>query len=391
MSGHVRKRGKAGQWYAVIDVFVDGQRKRRWHKLESCKGKREAEKACERLIAQQGDGTYVDPTRETLAEFLERWLDHMRGQVSPRTHERYAELCRKNIAPLLGALMLSKVQSADISQAYAKALVSGRRDGKGGLSPASVHYQHRVLKKAIGQAVKWRLLPGNILDAVDPPRVERTRMQTYDMAQTAEALALARATRLYVPVLLALLCGLRRGEITALRWRNVDLEGAQLAIVESTEQTSKTIRLKETKTGRARTVALPSLVVDELRHHRIEQAQELLQIGIRQDGETFVYAREDGQPMQPRSLTHAWDQFRARTTLPRIRFHDLRHSHATHLLAGNVHPKIASERLGHSKVGITLDLYSHVLPGMQADAAARVDLAAREAISHRLRKMVAKR
>ena len=184
---------------------------------------------------------------------------------------------------------------------------------------------------------------------------------------------------------------LRRGEITALRWRNVDLEGAQLAIVESTEQTSDTIRLKETKTGRARTVALPSLVVDELRRHRIEQAQELLQIGLRQDGESFVYAREDGQPMQPRSLTHAWDQFRARTMLPRIRFHDLRHSHATHLLAGNVHPKIASERLGHSKVGITLDLYSHVLPGMQADAVARVDLAAREAISHRLRKMVAKR
>jgi len=315
----------------------------------------------------------------------------MRLQVSPRTHERYTELVTKNIIPALGSVTLSRLHAVQISEAYTRALVSGRRDGKGGLSPASVHYQHRVLKKAIGQAVKWGLLPGNLLDAVDPPRVERTRMQTYDMAQTAEALTLARPTRLYVPVLLALLCGLRRGEITALRWRNVDLEGAQLAIVESTEQTSKTIRLKETRTGRARTVALPSLVVDELRRHRIEQAQELLQIGIRQDGESFVYAREDGQLMQPRSLTHAWDQFRARTTLPRIRFHDLRHSHATHLLAGNVHPKIASERLGHSKVGITLDLYSHVLPGMQADAAARVDLAAREAISHRLRKMVAKR
>ena len=107
-------------------------------------------------------------------------------------------------------------------------------------------------------------------------------------------LALARPTRLYVPVLLVLLCGLHRGEITALRWRNVDLEGAQLAIIQSTEQISETIRLKETKTGRARTVALPSLVADELRRHRIEQSQELLQIGIRQDGESFVYAREDG-------------------------------------------------------------------------------------------------
>jgi len=390
MKGHIRERSP-GHWAIVIDVRdpQTGKRKRRWHSFTGTK--RQAQVECARLLTEAKNGTSVDPTRTTVAAFLERWLEHMEGQVSPRTHERYAELCRKNIVPALGGLTLTKLQPAHISQAYAKALTGGRRNGRGGLSPASVHYQHRVLKKALGQAVKWRLLPRSPLDAVDPPRVERTRMQTYDMAQTAEALALTRPTRLYVPVLLALLCGLRRGEITALRWRNVDLDAGQLAIVESTEQTSSGIRLKETKSGRARTVALPSLAVEELRKHRIEQAQELLRIGVRQDGESFVYARKDGQPMQPRSLTHAWDQFRARTALPRIRFHDLRHSHATHLLAGNVHPKIASERLGHSKVGITLDLYSHVLPGMQADAAARVDLAAREAINRRLKnEMVAK-
>jgi integrase len=391
MKGHIRERSP-GHWAIVIDARnpATGKRKRRWHSFEGTK--RQAQIECSRLISAAQRGTGLEPSRVTLAEFLDRWLAHMRPQISARTHERYTELVTKNIAPALGNVILSRLQAVQISEAYARALVSGRRDGKGGLSPASVHYQHRVLKKALGQAVKWRLLPGNPINAVDPPRVERTRMQTYDMAQTAEALALVRHTRLYVPVLLALLCGLRRGEITALRWRNVDLDGAQLAIVESTEQTSKATRLKETKTGRARTVALPSLVVEELRQHWIKQAQELLQIGIRQSRESFVYSREDGQPMQPRSLTHAWDQFRTRTTLPRIRFHDLRHSHATHLLAGNIHPKIASERLGHSKVGITLDLYSHVLPGMQADAAARVDLAAREAINRRLKKeMVAKR
>jgi integrase len=108
------------------------------------------------------------------------------------------------------------------------------------------------------------------------------------------------------------------------------------------------------------------------------------ELGIRLGDESFVYAREDGLPMQPRSLTHGWEQFIGRTSLPRLRFHDLRHSHATHLLAGNIHPKIASERLGHSKVGITLDLYSHVLPGMQADAAAKVDGALRVAMGKRL-------
>jgi len=130
-------------------------------------------------------------------------------------------------------------------------------------------------------------------------------------------------------------------------------------------------------------VALSVIVAEELRAHRLKQAEELLRIGVRQTDATFVYAREDGEPMQPRSLTHAWQQMVARTTLPRARFHDLRHAHATHMLSSGVHPKVASERLGHSKVGITLDLYSHVLPGMQADAAARVDDALRVAVEKR--------
>ena len=124
-------------------------------------------------------------------------------------------------------------------------------------------------------------------------------------------------------------------------------------------------------------MALSTFVIEELRQHRLRQAEELLRLGIRQNDATFVYAREDGEPMQPRSLTHAWQQIIARTALPRFRLHDLRHAHATHLLSSGVHPKVASERLGHRKVGITLDLYSHVLPGMQADAAARVDDALR--------------
>ncbi len=124
-------------------------------------------------------------------------------------------------------------------------------------------------------------------------------------------------------------------------------------------------------------------MVAELRKHRIAQAQELLRVGIRQTDDMFVVAQADGQPLQPNSITHAWDQFICGTPLPRIRFHDLRHAHAAHLLASGVHPKVASERLGHSKVGITLDLYSHVLPGMQEDAAARVDDALRAAMAKR--------
>jgi integrase len=127
---------------------------------------------------------------------------------------------------------------------------------------------------------------------------------------------------------------------------------------------------------------------EELRAHRLRQAEELLRLGVRQGDDTFVYTREDGAPMQPRSLTRAWQSAIGQIKLPRVRFHDLRHAHATHLLSNGVHPKVASERLGHSRVGITLDLYSHVLPGMQEDAASRVDDALRLAIHKRTSKGV---
>jgi integrase len=234
--------------------------------------------------------------------------------------------------------------------------------------------------------VRWELLSRNPADAVDPPKVDRGAMTTFDMAQTADLLESLRGTRVMIPVMLGALCGLRRGEIAALRWRHVDLGAGRLAVVESAEQTSTAVRYKPPKSGRGRMVALSATIIAELRAHRLRQAEELLQVGVRQSDDTFIYSREDGEPMQPRSLSRAWEQALLRTTLPRIRFHDLRHAHATHLLSNGVHPKVASERLGHSRVGITLDLYSHVLPGMQEDAAARVDDALRQAVEKRAAK-----
>ncbi len=241
----------------------------------------------------------------------------------------------------------------------------------------------RVLREALQQAVVWQLLGRNPADAVKPPKVERKPMKTYDLPQTAELLAAMRGTRFFIPVVLAVLCGLRRGEIAALRWGQVDLEKGQLAVIQSAEQTKTGVRYKEPKTGRTRTIALSAIVIEELRAHRIKQAQELLRLGLRATDTTFVCAREDGHALQPDTFTQDWDRKLAKTALPRIRFHDLRHAHATHLLSSGVHPKVASERLGHSKIGITLDLYSHVLPGMQEDAVARVDDALRAAINKR--------
>jgi integrase len=242
---------------------------------------------------------------------------------------------------------------------------------------------HRILRHALQQAIRWQLLVRNPADAVKPPKAQRKQMKALDTDGTAAVIEAARDTSLFVPILLGVLCGMRRGEITALRWRSIDLERGQLSIVASTEQTRDGIREKSPKSGHGRTVALPSLVVDELRRHRLRQAEALLKLGVWLSDDRQVVTRADGEPVQPRSLTHAFEIFLRKQGLARVRLHDLRHTHATHMLAAGVHPKIAQERLGHSSVAITLDLYSHVLPGLQADAAARIDDAVRTAIDRR--------
>ena len=381
MKGHIRERSP-GHWAIVIDLreTATDKRRRKWHSFAGTK--RQAQIECARLISAINGGAYLEPAKITVAAHMERWLEHVRSQVSPKTFERYCGVVRGNILPTLGAVLLNKLQPAQISEMHANALGSGRRDGKGGLSPGSVLYMHRLLKEALKVAVsEWRLLPWNPADSIKAPKLKRNNMRALDTAETAALLEAARAYRLFVPVMLAVTCGLRRGEICALRWRNAELSGAvQLSIVGSIEQTKAGVREKSTKSGRARTVALTALAAEELRSHKARQAEELLRLGVRQTDDMFVVAQADGQPLKPNSLTHEFVRFIVGTALPRVRFHDLRHSHATHLLASGVHPKIAQERLGHATVAITLDLYSHVLPGMQADAASRVDEALRQAL-----------
>ena len=383
MKGHIRERSP-GHWAIILDAQdTAGKRKRRWHSFAGTK--RQAQIECARLISEVQGGTYLEPSKVTLAEFLGRWLNHIKSQVSPRSHERYAEIVHTHIVPLLGAVPLPRLRGEQVSGAYAKALTSGRRDGTGGLSPRTVHHIHRILKQALAQAVRWQTLARNPAD-VDPPRVEKKQMQTLDADETITLIEAARDTNLFLPILLGALCGLRRGEITALRWRTIDLDAGQLAVVASTEQTEEGVREKETKSGKDRTVALPSMVIGELRQHRTRQAEGLLRIGVRFTDNHHVVAREDGEPIQPRSLTHAFVKFLRRRGLQHIKFHDLRHTHATHMLKAGVHPKIAQERLGHSSVGVTIDLYSHVLPGMQAEAVNRIDAVLSDAINRRNRK-----
>lgn len=392
MKGNITQRGKLPKGirerskghYAIIIETKDrltGKRKPRWHSFAGSLRGAIIERA--RLITALEAGTYVEPSKETLARFFETWLDDIKSKVAPRTHERWAELATKNINPLLGNVPLTKLRAEQISAAYTKALESGRVDGSGGLSPQTVKHMHRVLKQALDQAVRWNRIALNPAAAVVPPKVEDVKVSVLDAAQTAQLIDLFRPTRMFIPVLLGVLTGMRRGEIVALRWSSVDLDRGMIAVEASTEETKSGVRRKETKSGRGRAVDMPSLLVEELRRHRVEQAEELLRLGIRLTDQHHVVANAEGVPLRPHSLTTAFSRRIAGSGLPEhITLHTTRHIHASELLVNGVHPKVVQERLGHSTIGITLDTYSHLLPTMQSDAASRVDAAMRAALKN---------
>jgi integrase len=245
---HIRERSP-GHWAIVFSQPdpATGTRKRKWYSFKGTK--KEAQIEAARLLTERENGTGIDPKKIRLAQFLDRWLEYMHSQVSPKSHERYSEIIRKNIIPALGGMLITKLHPSQISQMYAEALSGGRRDGKGGLAPTTVVYMHRLMKHALAQAVRWEVLSRNPAEAVEPPKIERSAITTFDMAQTAELLDELRGARVRIPVILAALCGLRRGEIAALRWRHVDLNAGKLAVVESAEQTATAVRYKQPQIG----------------------------------------------------------------------------------------------------------------------------------------------
>jgi integrase len=341
--------------------------------------RKDAEKELRRLLRTLDTGEHVDPSRMTVEQWLAKWLKAIADEVALRTHERYSEIVNNFLVPALGKLQLNKLTPTHIQSAYSEWAVSGRRDGKsGGLSPRTRRHIHRILSSALARAVEQQVLVRNPCDAFKKrlPKVERREIAALTAHQSQELLATIQHTRVFWPVLIALATGMRRGEILGLRWRNVDLEGGVVRVVESLEQTKAGLRVKAPKNEKPRAITLPGFAAEGLRRLRLQQAEELLLLGVRQNGDTLVCSRADGLPLQPRSLTHEFTYLMNRIkNLPRVRFHDLRHSHATQLLLAGVHPKVAQERLGHSTISVTLDLYSHVTGTMQEDAASRIDAA----------------
>jgi integrase len=382
-TGHIRERspGAFEIRYALGTEPATGKRRIATATVRG--SRKDAERELRRLLRALDTGEHVNPVRITVRQWLATWLNAVRAEVAPKSVERYGEIVNNFLVPALGNLPLSQIAPAHIQEAYTAWAIGGRRDGKEGcLSPRTRRHIHRILSTALSRAVEQQFLARNPADAFKKrlPKVERHETVTLTAEQSQQLLAALRHTRVYWPVLIALATGMRRGEILALRWRNVDLDRGNVRVVESLEQTKAGLRAKAPKSEKARAITLPSFATDELRRLKREQAEALLALGVRQDGNTLLCARADGEPMQPRSLTHEFTRLVARVKdLPRVRFHDLRHSHATQLLLAGVHPKVAQERLGHSTISVTLDLYSHVSATMQEDAAAKIDAAFRSA------------
>jgi len=378
-AGSIRQRAD-GSWELKYDLPRSPEGKRR-QKTETVRGtKRQAQEALTRLMHAVNTGTHVEPARMTVGDLLLKWLaDCVAGNVSGKTYERYEGAIRVHLIPALGHILLKDLRPLHIQSHYTKMRQSGRRYDDAGLSPASIAYQHNILSAAMKQAVRWQLMPRNLAEAVGPPREKHEEMTALTEAETARLLEAAEGTRLYTPMLLAVFTGLRRGELLALRWSDVDLEASRLAVRQSLEQTKAAgLRLKEPKSSASRrVVALPSIAVEALVRHRGEQAQEKLLLGPGYTDRGLVFAQPDGEFVKPDTFSQAYKTLIARLDVPRVRLHDLRHTAATLLMKEGVNLRMVGDRLGHSDLATTMR-YVHAMPGMDEEAARRVDEAMRK-------------
>jgi len=392
MRGHIYQRAK-GSWTIVYDLPTDTITGKRRQKSQTVKGtKRDAERALREILLSLEQGSYVKPNKLTLGEWLDQWCESfVVMNTTPRTYVSYRSIIDNHLKQGLGSIALSRLEPQQIQAYYADKLAKGRVDGKGSLSNRSVLYHHRILSKALDQAVKMGLVVRNVAKLITPPRVARATINVLDAGEASKLLDIASNTVYYPLFAMLLYTGLRRGEAIALRWKNIDLLGLELNVVESAYRIRKEFIIKEPKTLHSkRAVSLSPSLAALLLEYREDQELMRKQMGNPLTDEDFVFSWPDGRPLDPDVVTKAFHRIAGKAGLTNIRLHDLRHTHATLMLKAGVHPKVVSERLGHANIGITLDTYSHVLPGLQEAAAERFDRIFEEVNNENLRVSVSK-
>lgn len=381
MRGSIFKRKGSDTWTIKYDLPrnpATGKRRPKWQGGFRTEG--EAQRALRKVLSQLDEGTLAEPSKQTLGDYLiNDWLPSLETRgLKANTIVSYTGTVTRHIVPRLGAVPLQKLTPVHLNTFYAELMREGRCDGKGGLSARSVRYAHTILHRALADAMKWGRLTRNVADAADPPEASAARRDAqrarnfWSPEELSAFYQHVKSHRLYAAFILAASTGMRRGEVLGLRWRDLDLEnpnGPRLSVAQTVVAPNRKIEFSTPKTGHGRVVSLDPATVEVLKQHRVAQAKERLALGKHYHDHDLVFCNPDGQPIQPNNLTHAFRRQLANSKLRRVRLHDLRHTHGSLTIKANVHPKIVQTRLGHSNISTTMDIYGHVLPGQDLDAA----------------------
>ncbi|WP_338832318.1 tyrosine-type recombinase/integrase [Bradyrhizobium sp. 27S5] len=373
MKGNITRRGK-NSWRLKFDAGRDEKGERKTQFVTFRGTKREAQVKMAEMIASVAQSTFVEPSKVTVAEWVRGRVDHWEtsGEISARTAQRYRQLTEHQIAPHIGDKLLQRLKPADIETWHDTLRTGGRVRGKGDLSARTIGHAHRVLGKALGEAVKHGHVVKNVVALESAPKVPDEEMEiVQDVPAFVEKM---RGHRLFAMGMVGLFTGMRLGEVLALRWGRVDLDRKVIQVREALEETkAHGIRFKapKSKAGR-RDLSLPDLLVDALRDFRREQLELRLKLGsgkLPDDG--LLFGNLEGEPRSPSSASRAWGDATG------VGYHNLRHTHASQLIDGDVDIVTISKRLGHAKPDITLRIYAHMFKKTDAKAAAAINAALR--------------
>jgi integrase len=375
--GHIRKRVyKSGTtWQIVIEHGLDenGNRKRTYKSTNGTK--KEAEKEMQQLLNELEGGTFIEESKMTVATYLRSWLKtYVEPNLSPTTIDGYKSNVENYIIPNIGTIPLQKLSPMHLQDMYLKLSKNGRLDGKGGLSPTTIRAIHRTLGKALDQALRMQQVKRNVSSLVTIPKVKRYDAEIYDENEIINLLTAAKGTDMEVPITIGATLGLRRGEILGLKWSDINLIEGKMTISNNLVSTSSGAVFTTPKTDKScRILELSEGVITLLKKHRLSQKENKIKLGSAYKDNDLVCCYPDGSWYEPKNFSKKFAWFLKKHGLRHIRLHDLRHSNATLMLTYGIPAKVASQRLGHSSINITLDLYSHVTSNMQKEVAEKIE------------------
>jgi integrase len=377
--GYIRQRGKQS-WELKLDAGRDPTTGKRHTQFLTFRGTRkEARLKLAELIASVGKGSYVTQSSLTVCEHVRARIEQWQalGKITLKTAERYRELLENQIAPHIGKASLQKLKPADIERWHATLKARGRKDG-GELGARTIRHAHRLLSKALKEAMRHDLVLRNAAAAEPPPQVDAGEAVVLDGEQIKLLVERLRGRAMYPRVITALFTGVRRGELLALRWHDVDLDAKDpsLRVREAIEETKAGLRFKTPKTENSvREISLPDIVADALREHKRQQREQRVALGLgKWDESALLFTRLNGSPQSPRAFSKEWADVAASIGLP-VTFHALRHTHASHLIDAGIDVVKISRRLGHASVDITLRVYAHLFRKRDDKSSAAINAA----------------